>query len=227
MTRYEFLARAHEILQPKIYLEIGVQSGPSLALAEAAEVAIGIDPFPQVLPHNQRPNQRIIASTADDYFEAERKVRYSGVSYVPLRVDFVFIDGSHLFEDALHDFINVERHLRNPRSVVFFDDVLPYAQAIAERIQPPGDWTGDVWKVVETLRLHRMDLELILIDVAPTGLLMVRQAEGWRNASDWAREDKVAEMIAAKIDITEVPAHILGRHTAMDPAAVLDLLRGE
>src|SRR5262249_34085075 len=83
-------------------------------------------------------------------------------------------DGSHLFEDALADFLRIEALIEpGQRCVIAFDDVLPYNHAIAVREQPPGDWAGDVWKVGEILTEHRPDLELIWADVAPTGLLVV------------------------------------------------------
>jgi predicted O-methyltransferase YrrM len=174
MTRYEFLARAHALCQPRTYLEIGVQFGGSLALAEAAEIAAGIDPTPMVRGDLQRPNQVVYQMTADEFFTR----RVDVLTAPPRGIDFAFIDGSHLFEDALRDFLNVERYLTNGRSVVFLDDVLPYSSAIAARVQPPGDWTGDVWRIIDVLEEHRPDLDLTLIDVSPTGLLMVH-SEYW------------------------------------------------
>lgn len=221
MSRYEFLARAHEILKPKIYLEIGVQYGGSLALAEAAEQAIGVDPAPMVSAEHQRPNQVIDDRTADEHF-APVPV---GISFIPHpEVDFAFIDGSHLFEDALQDFINVEQVMADG-GVMFFDDVLPYNEAIAERIQPAGDWTGDVWKIVEVLRLYRFDLELTLIDVEPTGLMMLRPADDWIRSEEWNREPEFLSYVAAKINETGVPDHILKRAHAVSGEAALGLLR--
>ena len=39
-------------------------------------------------------------------------------------VRLAFIDGMHLFEFALRDFINTERHC-SPKAVIVFDDILP------------------------------------------------------------------------------------------------------
>jgi methyltransferase family protein len=166
-SNYQFLSLLHNLLQPRQYLEIGVQTGASLNLASCP--AIGIDPAPLVAA---REGQQIFAQASDDFF-ADRRFQ-QGVMREEHGVcpDLVYIDGMHLFEFALRDFINVER-LSHPGTVVVFDDVMPYNEAIAARIQPPGDWTGDVWKVEEILRNERPDLDMALVDVSPTGALVV------------------------------------------------------
>src|SRR5262249_16663152 len=54
----EVLAALHRLLQPATYLEIGVETGETLALASAARVAVGIEPRPEkivaTLPSNAR-----------------------------------------------------------------------------------------------------------------------------------------------------------------------------
>lgn len=226
MTRYEFLARAHEIIKPKVYLEIGVQYGGSLALAEAADLAIGIDPHPMVATQHQRANQQVCPYRSADWLD--------DMARMPMRpaVDMAFIDGSHLFEDALADFIGVERLLAGPRSIVFFDDVLPYSQEIAARTQPPGDWTGDVWKVAYILGAHRPDVQITLIDVAPTGLLMVeseywsvRPRSGESNVADVFAAEDYDKIVAEWLDVGDVvPYEIVGRTPAVDAETVLGFL---
>jgi hypothetical protein len=142
---------------------------------------------------------------------------------VPEPIDLAFIDGSHLFEDCLRDFINIEQFC-GPKSVVVFDDMLPYNQAIAERIQPPGDWTGDVWKVWSILYDYRGDLEIYAVDTFPTGTLVVFGFPGnndERNnlyhkydkiVSDWSEDDAV-------------PGYVLRRDNALQPEAALALIK--
>ena len=43
----QWLARLQAAVQPRVYLEIGVESGTSLRLAQAPTCAIGIDPAPE------------------------------------------------------------------------------------------------------------------------------------------------------------------------------------
>lgn len=164
MNRYEFLQALHDQLQPRGYLEIGVQSGASLKLASCP--AVGIDPEPCV-NEDLPPDTLLAEQTSDDFFAQYRPP-------VPSRLDLVLIDGLHLFEQAMRDFDNAER-FTNPRTVVVFDDVLPRTAKEASREAPEkGDWAGDVWRVHPWLSLNRPDLQLILVDIAPTGLLLVK-----------------------------------------------------
>jgi hypothetical protein len=152
----------HRLVQPRGYIEIGVQQGGSLQFAKCA--AVGIDPAPMVVAA-LHPGVTVHVATSDVYF--------SNTQWdLPTRVDLAFIDGMHLAEYALRDFINVER-VGHSQTIVVFDDVLPYNADIATRVQPPGDWTGDVWKVSEVLKRWRPDLRQVLVDTKPTGSLIV------------------------------------------------------
>lgn len=190
-----------------MYLEVGVQYGASLDLAKEAEVAIGIDPLPLTSP---KGNQVLFAMTSDHYFE------YVNYSLVP--VDLAFIDGMHLYEYALRDFANIER-ISTHRSVIVFDDILPYNQAIAAREQPPGDWTGDVWKVYYLLKQHRPDLDLTLVDLFPTGALMVTNLDpGNMTLSATPTSWDIGDI---------VPGEILMRERAVSAAAAIEYIAGE
>ena len=213
MWRHEFLARAHEILRPEVYLEVGVQTGGSLALAERAGLAIGVDPAPVIRPEHERANQRIYAQTSAEYFACESCERPT--------IDFAYIDGSHLYEDALLDFINIEAHT-GPASVVMFDDVLPYSAAIATREQPAGDWTGDVWKVILALAGTRPDLGMATVDVAPTGLLIVTGL----NRHDLLLEGAYGLLTGGAGLVDQPPPDaILNRTHAVDAETALEGLR--
>jgi hypothetical protein len=87
-------------------------------------------------------------------------------------VDLAFVDGLHLFEQALRDFIHIEEHSTR-ETVVLFHDCLPLTAATAARRRSTGFWTGDVWKIAPILRERRPDLEVFLIPAYPTGLLVV------------------------------------------------------
>jgi predicted O-methyltransferase YrrM len=170
VTRHEFLKKLHEMLQPKFYLEIGVQHGWSLQLSQA-ELSIGVDPNPLIttaaLQRTVQNEVFIAQQTSDDFFETYIK---PDTNFGP--IDFAFIDGMHLVEYALRDFANIERYSHD-RSVIVFDDVLPTTVEMAARAQCPGDWTGDVWRVYDILRERRPDLVLLLVDTQPTGVLVV------------------------------------------------------
>jgi hypothetical protein len=200
-TRHEFLAELHLMLQPQMYLEIGVQFGYSLSLATCP--AIGIDPYPRVTASGQ---QAIYAMTSDDFFAQ------IGLTLPP--IDLAFIDGMHLFEYALRDFMNVQRFMTG-NGVVVFDDVLPYNAAIAGREPLPGDWTGDVWKIYPILQ--RYDLDATLIDVSPTGVLVV---SNFNNV-----KINYHEMLAAYIAEDAVPSWAIDRSQAVDPGVFLEKMR--
>jgi hypothetical protein len=184
-----------------MYLEIGVQFGYSLSLATCP--TIGIDPYPRVTASGQ---QAIYAMTSDDYFAQP------GLTLPP--IDLAFIDGMHLFEYALRDFMNVQRFMSD-NAVVVFDDVLPYNAAIAGREPLPGDWTGDVWKIYPILRRYGFDVTLI--DVSPTGALVVSNVNH--------AEINYHEMLADYITEDVVPIWATDRSLAVDPNVFLEKMR--
>ncbi|NCC25970.1 MAG: class I SAM-dependent methyltransferase, partial [Deltaproteobacteria bacterium] len=117
-----------------------------------------------------------------------------------------FIDGLHLFEQALRDFMNVERVMK-PGGLVVIDDIFPAHPAQAERVRRTKKWAGDVWKVLKILQEHRPDLELTALDVAPTGLLLVRNLDPGSRILEEAYHDLVDEWMDQV-----VPEDIIRRH---------------
>jgi tetratricopeptide (TPR) repeat protein len=161
------LAGLHAWLKPATYLEIGVETGESMAQAGPQTRCIGIDPEPKIryaLP----PNCDIYAQTSDSFFE-QFDVREL-FSQQP--VDFAFIDGLHMFEAALRDFINVERVARRD-SVVAIHDCIPLDAATSSRQRRTSFWSGDIWKLVLVLRKYRPELPLVSVATKPTGLGLV------------------------------------------------------
>jgi hypothetical protein len=163
LDKYEVLAAIHRDLAPRFYLEIGVQHGKSLALAHCR--ALGVDPMPQ-LTHKLGAEVEVLSVTSDEFFAGEAGER---LAQAP---DLVFIDGMHLFEFVLRDFINVERYAE-PWTLVAIDDVFPGHPAQAQRARRTRAWTGDVWKLLAALSELRPDLFLLPLDAHPTGLLLV------------------------------------------------------
>jgi hypothetical protein len=90
-----------------------------------------------------------------------------------LPVDLGFIDGMHLFEFALRDFINLERHSA-AGSTILFDDCWPLEQRAAARERTTQFWSGDVWRILPALRRYRPELRIRTIATAPAGLCVVR-----------------------------------------------------
>jgi hypothetical protein len=88
------------------------------------------------------------------------------------RVDFAFIDGLHLFEQTLKDFVNLEKYSKQ-NTVICFHDTFPLDEITARRERKTGFWSGDVWKVVLILKKYRPDLKIFTVATQPTGLTIV------------------------------------------------------
>src|ERR1051326_9082596 len=116
---YTVLGWIHEILKPANYIEIGVRRGTSLRLKWPETVGIGIDPEP-VLDQAPPPTTQLFATTSDEFFQRHRLPELINAPCFVL----AFIDGLHLFEQALRDFINLERYA-GPGSVILIHDCLP------------------------------------------------------------------------------------------------------
>jgi len=198
----EALAVCHRLLRPQRYLEIGVRSGHSLALASCA--AIAVDPAPE-LARELAATTRLFTVTSDEFFAEQGAL----LSQEP--PDFAFVDGMHLFEYALRDFLNIERSCA-PGCLVAVDDVFPSHPAQASRERHTRVWTGDVWKLHRTLAAHRPDLFLLPLDTLPTGLLLVA---GLDPANTLLR-DRYAELVSNASSAEDVPpAAVLQREGAL------------
>ncbi len=209
MHYLDFLGALHATLAPGTYLEIGVRDGRSLALSRADSV--GIDPA-FLIDAEIRTRCALHRTTSDEYFS--RPV----TDGEPARFDLVLIDGLHLFEYALRDFINSESRAE-PWSVIVVDDVLPRNPREASRSDVSGAWTGDVFKLPLALTASRPDLITIQVDTQPTGLLVVLGVDPTSTTLRDRYPDIVAEHVAA--DPQDVPRRVFERWAAVDPARLL------
>jgi len=163
----ELLDRLHCRLLPRTYCEIGVNTGKSLALVLPGTTAVGVDPEPRIVTRVPR-SASVVSLTSDDFFQRYSASHFFGAD--PL--DFAFIDGMHLFEFALRDFINLEKWCA-PGSVIVAHDCYPIDEAAAARERTTRQWTGDVWKLVLCLKEFRPDLKVSTVDVPPSGLCII------------------------------------------------------
>ncbi len=203
LSYLEVLDRLHRELTPTHYLEIGVRHGVSLAMARGS--ATGVDPAPELSGELGR-DTAIARMTSDVFFASP---------LADLSPDLAFIDGMHLFEYALRDFMNIEARAA-PGAVLVIDDIFPNHPAQAERQRRTRAWTGDVWRVVEALRKYRPDLFLLPLDAAPTGLLLVAGLDP-TNRLLWDIYNPMLREIAA---LPGPPRSALEREGAIDPSSV-------
>ena len=131
--------------------------GTSIVLAQPPTVAVGIDPEPRLL-HAPKTVCKIFPLASDDYFA----VRDPRRDIEAETVDLAFIDGLHLFEQVLRDFINIER-VSSPTTLVLIHDCFAIDALTAERNRKTEFWTGDVWKIIPCLREFRPDLQVFTI----------------------------------------------------------------
>lgn len=165
----DFLAALHQQLRFGWYLEIGSQTGRSLAKSRSPSIAI--DPAFRIKYDvaGNKPHLHLFQQTSDDFFAAGH------LKTLKARPDFSFLDGMHLFEYLLRDFINTER-AGSATSVIALHDCCPFGHAMTTRDLdniPRGAWTGDVWKLIPILQEYRPDLTVQVLDCAPTGLVVV------------------------------------------------------
>ncbi|MGY1708651.1 class I SAM-dependent methyltransferase [Geodermatophilus sp. SYSU D00758] len=213
MERHELLAALHSRLRPRNYLEIGVDAGASLALSRVP--SIGIDPAFSVV-HELNCDVQLARATSDDYFRTHNPAEKLGGD--PL--DLAFVDGMHLAEFALRDFIYVESYSART-SVVVFDDMLPRNVVEAARERQTVAWTGDVFKVTHVLRHLRPDLVVLEVDTEPTGTVVVLLPDPRSTTLAQHYNDIEAAMVADG-DPQDVPESVLGRTEAVDPQLLME-----
>jgi hypothetical protein len=212
MDYLTFLQRLHERLQPATYLEIGVREGGSLGLSQATSV--GIDPAFKI-DRELRAATRLFRTTSDEYFSRDDVL----APFDDKPIDLAFIDGMHLSEFALRDFINVEKH-SHPAGAIVFDDMLPRTVQEAARGRETNAWTGDVFKMVGFLQRLRPRLITMLVGTQPTGLLVVIGLEPDSTVLSDSYEELEQQCLVP--DPQAVPNEILTWSSALDPEQVLE-----
>jgi methyltransferase family protein len=213
---YNVLRWIHRILEPTNYVEIGVHKGVSLVQACEGTPTIGIDPAPDI--DQEVPDATIYDLTSDDFF-----ARYDMDALLGGPVELAFIDGLHLFEQVLRDFVNLEKHSA-PDTVILLHDCLPLDEMTASRVRTTDFYSGDVWKATLALRRERPELDMAIVPTAPTGLCLVRGLDASERF-----EQKLPTIVDEYMDLgfdyyvahrDEMPAQI-----ANDKEAVRDWLR--
>jgi hypothetical protein len=213
------LTAIHTRLKPRTYIEIGIDAGLTLALARPETQAIGVDPAPKISAP-PGPNQKIFRLKSDDFFAGtDVKKEFGGRP-----VDLAFIDGMHLFEFALRDFIAVER-LCTRDSTILLHDTYPLDRLTAERNRQTIFWSGDIWRTVLAIKKYRPDLSIHTIATQPTGLTIIRGLDPESRVLAERVDEIVAEFLAldyAVLDHDKAAALNLTPNTPQQLAALLN-----
>lgn len=222
----EFILALLRLTGARTYLEIGVNNGSTLGRVECA--AIGVDPqfsFDRD-PLGKKPVLHLYQMTSDAFFRDHDPRAIFGRP-----VDVAFLDGMHLFEYLLRDFINTERACHRG-STILLDDCLPINIEMTERERRPEQrkdtelapwWTGDVWKVVEILRAYRPDLRIVPVDVQLTGSIVISNLDPASTVLD----DRYFEIVDRYRDVELTPERFEAYWAANAPQPVLNLIGGQ
>lgn len=198
-----FINTLHLSLKPKTYFEIGTLNGDTLRLANAASVAV--DPYFRIDGDvvGRKPSCMLFQQSSDDFFASHNTSQLFGAP-----IDLAFLDGMHLFEFLLRDFMNTEKHCRK-NSIILLHDCLP--PGFFMTVRDPSDpllaksrfaqwWTGDVWKVIPVLRSYRPDLSITMFGCPPTGLVSITNLDPASQTLDRAYADILDRFSSKDID---------------------------
>lgn len=192
----DVLTHLHETRKPEWYLEIG--SGRGHSLARCPGKAIAVDPAFRLSGDvmGEKPALHLVQKTSGDFF-ASGQAR----DLAP-QIDLAFIDGMHLFEYVLDDFIEAER-LCHSGAMILLHDLVPFSPAAAERAWDPEKtkgWSGDVWKMTLILREYRPDLTFDVLNPRPCGLGLVTGLDPQNGVLAEARDEIVARFMDLTIE---------------------------
>jgi hypothetical protein len=171
----ETLQAISKEIQPEWYLEIGTRDGRSLRAINTNFIAV--DPKFAITKNTLNAAKQFFffQETSDAFFQRDF-MRLNNI-----QPGLAFIDGMHLFEFVLRDFINIEKAM-DPDGAICLHDVLPFNADMTtrnidylEKLKLP--WTGDVWKILPIFKKYRPDLEITILDSRPTGLGLVRNLD--------------------------------------------------
>lgn len=134
----EMALTALDAIKPKVILEIGVAHGASLASwSEIAKPNLTIALDPEDIPRTpeKQASYEILAETYDfkriPYYTRNPKAHEMLAEYLGDRkVDFMFIDGAHGFDDVKHDYYSYKQYMA-PNGVVGFHDIY-FSEALVD-----------------------------------------------------------------------------------------------
>jgi len=150
------LKKMHKEIKPKLYFEIGINTGSSMALANCP--AIGVDPDCELKVTLKAPT-RVHRIKSDTFFASENMCQ----NLFKNGIDLSFIDGMHLAEFVVRDVFNTEKYM-NERGVMVLDDIYPEQIEMSRRPRDFNAWCGDVYKIIPVLQEYRPDLKIDVLE---------------------------------------------------------------
>lgn len=170
----KWIANVHASLDINWYLEVGCRRGLTFSSARCNTIAVDPEFKLESNVLNLKKQLHLFQVTSDEFFES------SFMRDCRVKIDIAFLDGMHLMEYLLRDFINTEKNC-HAGSVIMMHDCYPSNAGMVTRdlkkLPKSGAWTGDVYKLVKILNDYRPDLSVVILDLAPTGLVLVSGLE--------------------------------------------------
>lgn len=190
----DVLEHLHLLRDPDWYLEIGTGRGHSLMRCPGKAIAVDPDFRLNGDVMGDKPALHLIRSTSQAFFASGQAKELAPM------IDLAFVDGMHLFECVLDDFIGAEK-LCHAGSMILLHDLVPFSPAASERVWDPErtkGWSGDVWKMTLILREYRPDLTFEVLNPRPCGLGMITGLDPENRVLEEARN----EIVSRYMDLT-------------------------
>jgi hypothetical protein len=209
------LARLIDCLSPRNYFEIGTLHGNTLISVDCKTICV--DPCFQISQNviGRKTMCSFFQMKSDQFFAVTDPKSLFGEA-----IQFAFLDGMHRSEFLLRDFLNTERCSQS-NSVIALHDCVPLDAAMAVRSQNAvpaenpgraGWWTGDVWRTVLALKHFRPDLEIMVLDAQPTGLVLITNLD----PSARTKEEKYSDMTRFMRELDEETYDVFLIHQKLD-----------
>ncbi|MCA1787903.1 MAG: hypothetical protein LC657_18165, partial [Desulfobacteraceae bacterium] len=97
--------------------------------------------------------------------------------------------------------------------LIMVPGILPSDPTQATRRRTSPDWTGDIWKLPEILQTHRPELRQMLLDITPSGLLLITNLD----PTSTVLSDKTPEILSTYQPMEMVPEKVTSRSDAVAP----------
>ena len=178
-NRLNLVVYIAQVLEPDVYLELGVDRCRTInKVATFAKRAIGVDisDCDEGLYIGHRSEKvEFYKSSTDDFFRKCLKL--------DLKVDLLFIDADHRYEQTKKDFDNYSRIVIDNGIIILHDSY------INNESQSKHFISGTVWKLARDIRRedsYRKNFEIFTIPQSP-GYSMIRKTTrqlSWRSDDD-------------------------------------------
>lgn len=193
----ELIALLHDALHPDVFFYSTNEARDNVNVGASRSIVVSADAIKAV---ELRNGVTFHCCTPDKFFATYEISGLTGGR----AIDFSVIDGQHLFEHVLRQFINLERFCHHG-SVIAIPNVFPQTLTIEQRDPQDDGWADDVYGIILALRTHRPDLTLMAVDVGSKGMLLVTSLDP-QDRILAARFENIVEK-HKRLDYTNLHAH--------------------